>query len=126
MFTPATLFALQPEEAAPSPNPAEKVLSWAQDLDANFPHLEREAQRVEQLLETLAEPVSETGAGLMRALVEVFEMQLDGIYGLLEFHQSGDDEVLQQSLQQLLSSDACLQRLEFDLAEVGEAVPLLG
>ena len=126
MFNPANLFALQPEAAAPAPNPAEKVLSWAQDLDANFPQLEREAQRVEQLLETLTEPVSDTGASLMKALVEVFEMQLDGIYGLLDFHQSGDDELLQQSLQSLLGSDARLQRLEWELAEVQEAVPLLG
>ena len=118
-------FALQPEIQS-APNPAEKVLVWAEDLDANALQLEAEAQRVEGLLETLTQPASATGIEMMTELVAVLETQLEGIYGLLEFHQSGDDEVLQQSLHYLLESDSRLQRLELNLEEVRQEVPLLG
>jgi len=125
MFNAATLFALQPEAAAPSPNPAEKVLCWAQDLDRNAPQLEAEAARVEQILETLSQPTTTTGTTLMTEWIEVLEAQLEGIYGLLDFHHSGDQQIFQHSLQCLLDSDARLQMLEHNLAEIQEELPLM-
>lgn len=121
------LFALSAPAATaqPEPRPAETVLEWARDLDAHRAQLEAEADRLEQLLGTLSQPVSAFGAELMTELVHVLEAQLDGVCGLLDYHDTGDEDLLQQSIQRLLDSDARLQQLEFCLEETQQALPLV-
>lgn len=127
MVHAASLFALEPapEPVQAAPGPAEKVLQWAQDLDLHREDLEREAARVERLLDSLTEPVTSAGNELMAQFVGVLEAQLDGICGLLDYDLTGDEELLQSSLQCLLSSDAELQSLEQRLSATREALPLV-
>ncbi|MBS2039272.1 hypothetical protein JST97_30085 [bacterium] len=124
MFAAAKLFAL-PKEEAPAPSPAEKVLLLAENLDHNLAQLEAEAMRVEQLLETLSQPASEIGNQFMQEFVAVLEGQLNGIYGLLDYQQCGDQELLQQSLQCLVDSDARLCSLESNLEQTRQELPLV-
>lgn len=124
MFDAALLFALPKQEAQP-PSPAEKILLLAENLDQNAPKLEAEALRVERLLETLTQPATSIGTEFMNEFITVLEGQLDGIYGLLDYQQTGDEELLQQSLQCLVESDARLQSLEFNLDETREELPLV-
>jgi hypothetical protein len=78
------------------------------------------------MLGNLAQPTSQIGGELMQALVGVLELQLDGVYSLLDYDLSGDEELLQHGLSQLLQSDANLQQLESDVESVRAEVPLLG
>lgn len=117
------LFALAP--AQPQPRPAETVLEWARDLDGHRPQLEAEANRLEELLGTLSQPLSAAGAELNAELVLVLQAQLEGVCLLLDFHDSGDEELLQQSIHCLLDSDARLQQLELCLEEMHDALPLV-
>lgn len=113
--------APSPVEAPPEPGPVEKVLCLAQELPASRPQLESEAARLEGLLDSLEEPVSEVGGTLMNQLVELLEGQLDGIYGLLD----GDEDVFQESLALLVQCDSQLRHLEQQLEDLREQVPLL-
>ena len=109
------------EEAPPVEGPAEKILRLAMEMPATRPQLEREASRVEGLLDNLQAPVSEMGGHLMAGLVEVLEGQLDGIYGLLD----GGEELFEQSLALLVESDGRLRALENDMEELREQAPLV-
>lgn len=117
------LFALAP--AQPQARPAETVLEWARDLDGHRPQLEAEGDRLEELLGTLSEPLSAAGAELNAELVMVLQAQLEGVCLLLDFHDSGDEELLQQGIRWLLDSDARLQQLELCLEEMHDALPLV-
>jgi hypothetical protein len=118
------LFALAPVVEA-QPRPAETVLEWARDLDAHRSRLEAEADRIEQLLGALSQPLSAAGADLNAELVLVLQAQLEGVCLLLDFHDCGEEELLQQSIACLLDSDARLQQLELCLEEMHEALPLV-
>ncbi|MFN8611216.1 MAG: hypothetical protein U0931_26975 [Vulcanimicrobiota bacterium] len=124
MFEAARLFAL-PQQSAHTPSPAEKVLMLAEDLDANVALLEAEAFKVERLLETLTQPTTEVGNQLMQELVAVLEGQLNGIYGLLDYQQYGDEQLLHESLQCLMDSDARLRGLEAGLEDARQELPLV-
>ncbi len=100
--------------------PAEKVLKLAMELPASRPSLEAEAARVEMLLDSLQQPVSELGGEMMVELVQVLEGQLDGIYGLLD----GDEVVFEESVALLVECDGRLRWLEDRLATLQEEVPL--
>lgn len=128
MFQAQKWFALESStvtEVATVETPAEKVLRLAQELPATRPQLESEAVRLEDLLNSLNQPVTEVGSQLMVTLVEVLEAQLDGVYGLLDYDLTQDEELLQQGLSLLLDSDARLRQLENSLDEVREELPLV-
>ena len=69
----------QSRETAP-----ERVLRLALDLPNNDPELEKEAERIELLLENLSQPLTETGAELQDQLAYAMESLLEGIFLLLE------------------------------------------
>jgi len=128
MFQAQKWFALESStvtEVATVETPAEKVLRLAKELPATRPQLESEAVRLEDLLNSLNQPATEVGNQLMVTLVEVLEAQLDGVYGLLDYDLTQDEELLQQSLSLLLDSDARLRQLENSLDEVREELPLV-
>ena len=108
-------------EVAPAESPSEKGLRLARDLPASAPELEREALRVERLLEQMEEPVTEEGAELLDQLAEIFENQIDAIYGLLNAEVQDDFD---WSCAMLVQTHSQLSDLEERLENAQETQPL--
>lgn len=109
-------------ELAPAPeSPSEKVLRLAMELPQSAPQLEQEALRVEALLEEMEEPMTEEGADFLNCLAEIFENQIEAIYGLLSAEEPEDYD---WCCQVLLQTHAQLEDLEDALEEAQGAQPL--
>lgn len=108
-------------EVTPAESPSEKVLRLAMDLPASAPELEREALRVERLLEQMEEPATEEGAELLDQLAEIFENQIDAIYGLLNAEVQDDFD---WSCAMLVQTHSQLSDLEERLENTQETQPL--
>lgn len=106
-------------------SPAERVLMLAEELPDTRADLCREAERVQSLLDSLEEAESEYGAELVSILEEVFLLQLEGIIGLLDYDEFGDEEQLEESLALLVESNRSLQELESALEHAREDMPLV-
>ena len=102
-------------------SPSEKVLRLALELPASAPELEREALRVEALLEQMEEPATEEGAELLEQLAEIFESQLEAIYGLLNAEVQEDYD---WSCGLLVETQALLLDLEERVESAQDAQPL--
>jgi hypothetical protein len=105
--------------------PAEKVLYLANGLPQTRDALIAEAERADALLQSLPEPCSEYGRELNERLAEVFLAHIDAIEGLLEYDESGDRAILEDSLALLLESDRELEALESLAADSRQDIALL-
>ena len=105
------------QETAP-----EKVLRLALELPATQPELEREAFRIEQLLDNLTSPITPVGEELQCALADAMELLLDGIYVLI---QAEIQEDFDQGCAAVLQCHATVQDLQERLAEMEEEVVLV-
>jgi hypothetical protein len=115
----AQAYDSQPVEAPESPS--EKVLRLALELPASRPALEREAMRLENLLDQMEEPVTDFGAELLGQLADIFDNQIEAIYGLLE--AEGQDD-FDWSCAILLQTHSQLSQLEDRLESAQESQPL--
>ena len=102
-------------------SPSEKVLRLAMELPASAPELEREALRVEALLESMEEPATEEGAAMLDQLAEIFESQIEAIYGLLNAEVQEDYD---WSCEVLVQTHSLLSHLEEQVESAQETQPL--
>lgn len=114
---------MEPEPTQESP--AERVLRLAEQLPATRSQLEREAQKTENLLNGLPQAQSEMGAEITDYLAQTLEAHLDGILGLLDFDDSGDESILEQSLALLVESARMLEEVEAATEGAREEMPLV-
>lgn len=113
------------QEKPVAQSPAERVLVLAESLPASRPALEREALKVERLIEGLEEPASEAGQEWTGQLYDAMVALYDGIYGLLDYDECEDPELLEESLDLLQQSHSWLEDLE-DLVEKNrQDIPLV-
>ena len=114
---------LSPEPVVESP--AEKVLKLADQLPATRNQLIDEAERVERLLREMPEAESETGNELAGFLVEALGAHLDSILGLLEYDETGDEGLLEESLALIVEAARVFDEVEAAATQAREEVPLV-
>lgn len=113
--------AYEYEVETPAESPSEKVLRLAMELPASAAELEAEALRVETLLENMEEPASDEGALMLDQLAEIFENQIEAIYGLLNAEEQEDYD---WSCAVLVQTHSLLASLEERLDDAQETQPL--
>jgi hypothetical protein len=113
--------AYEYEVETPVESPSEKVLRLAMELPASAVELEAEALRVETLLENMEEPASDEGALMLDQLAEIFENQIEAIYGLLNAEEQEDYD---WSCAVLVQTHSLLASLEERLDDAQETQPL--
>jgi hypothetical protein len=102
-------------------SPSEKVLRLAMELPDSAPELEREALRVEALLENMEEAATDEGAGMLDQLAEIFENQIEAIYVLLNAEVQEDYD---WSCGVLVQTHQLLSNLEAQVDDAQETQPL--
>ncbi len=115
----------QPAPVNEPQGPAERILLLADQLPESRLQLEQEAARLEKLLTSMEEPETSTGSALMAHLEAVITAQLEGIFGLLEFDHSEDEQLLAESLDLIVSSHRWLEELEAEVDSAREEMPLV-
>mgnify|MGYP000055888782 CR=1 FL=1 len=100
----------------------EKVLRLALNLPHSQPELEREAERIERLLENLSQPFTTEGEELQNQLADSMELLVDGIFGLIEAETEADFDL---ACQAVLQSHGLVQDLQERLAQADESMPLV-
>ena len=117
----AQAYQTEVELAPEVESPSEKVLRLAMELPASAPELEREALRVESLLEQMEDPATEEGAQMLDQLAEIFENQIEAIYGLLNAEVQEDYD---WSCAMLVQTHSQLSSLEEQVEATQETQPL--
>lgn len=108
------------QKATPETAP-ERVLRLALELPHTREELEREAVRIEDQLENLSCPLTQTGEELQDHLIYAMESLLEGIFALLDAQASVEFE---SACESVLRCHGLVQDLQECLAELEEA-PLL-
>lgn len=106
-----------PKETAP-----EKVLRLALDLPRTQTELEQEAIRIEQLLDNLSQPLTETGDDLQNHLADAMEFLLQGIFGLLDAETRAEFD---EACAAVLQCHQLVQELQEALEELEEETVLV-
>jgi hypothetical protein len=117
----AKAYETEIEIAPVAESPSSKVLKMAAELPASAPELEREALRVEALLEQIEEAESEEGTEMLDQLAEIFENQVEAIYGLLNAEEQED---IDWSRELLVKSHSMMSDLEERLESAQDTQPL--
>ena len=112
------MFATQtPKETAP-----EKVLRLALELPETQDELEREAVRIERMLENLTPPITPVGEELQCRLGDAMEFLIEGIDILIEARAQDEFDA---GCSSVLQCHALVQELQTQMAELEEDVLLI-